>query len=79
MWAGNIADNAVYKLAQLSSKMGLRAKGVLVSAHDVRRSDKDRARAYNVEVFDWLPDLEGNLGRVFGLRKKMDERSDDVR
>lgn len=65
MRRGNIADNAVYKLAQLSSTMGLRTRGVLVSALDVRPVDKDRARAYGVEVFDWLPDLRGNLQRLF--------------
>ena len=78
MSVGNIADNAVYKLAQLSSKMGLRAKGILVSVHNVRRSDKDRARAYNVEVFDWLPDLESNLGRIFGLQRRNNGKSGDM-
>ena len=67
MQRANVADNAVYKLAQLSSKMGLKAKGILVSALGVRAADKDRARAYNVEVLDWLPEVESNLRRLFGL------------
>ena len=61
------ADMAVYKLAQLSAKMGLRAKGILVSALSVRSVDKERARAYNVDVIDWLPDLENNFRRIFGI------------
>ena len=69
MRRGNMADNAVYKLAQLSSAMGLRTRGVLVSALDVRPADKDRARAYNVEVFDWLPDLKSGLQRLFSIKQ----------
>ena len=60
-----VADAAVYKLAQLSSQMGLRAKGILVSASGVRAADRERARAYGVEVFDWLPDLKACLKRIF--------------
>ena len=67
MRGSNIADNAVYKLAQLSAQMGLRATGILVSALDVRRADKERAKAYNVKVFDWLPDLQTGLSRIFGV------------
>ena len=67
MRGANIADSAVYKLAQLTSKMGLKARGILVSALEVRTVDKDRAAAYNVEVLDWLPDLESNLKRIFGI------------
>jgi len=66
MRGAGVVDSAVYKLAQLSSKMGLKTRGILVSALGVRPVDKDRARAYNVEIFDWLPDLEGNLRRLFG-------------
>ena len=67
MRGANIADSAVYKLAQLTSKMGLRTKGVLVSALEVRTVDKDRAAVYNVEVIDWLPALESSLKRIFGI------------
>lgn len=66
MQKGNAADSAVYKLAQLSSQMGLKARGILISALGVRRSDRERARAYNVEVIDWLPDLKSGLARIFG-------------
>lgn len=61
------ADAAVYKLAQLSSKMGLRARGILVSAIGVRPVDKDRARSYGVTVIDWLPSLESELRRALGI------------
>jgi len=64
-----VADNAVYKLAQLSSQMGLRAKGILVSAFDVRQRDKDRAKAYHVDVFDSLPDLKSDLEKIFRLSR----------
>ena len=67
MQRANVADNAVYKLAQLSSRMGLKARGILVSALGVRAADRDRARAYNVEVLDWLPDIGPNFRRIFGL------------
>ena len=67
MQRANSTDNVVYKLAQLSARMGLRAKGILVSALDVRPVDKDRAKAYNVDVIDWLPDLESNFRRIFGI------------
>lgn len=63
---GNVADAAIYKLAQLSKNLGLRAKGVLVSARPVRPVDKERAKAYGVEVIDWLPDLERELKRIIG-------------
>ena len=66
MQRGNAADSAVYKLAQLSSQMGLKARGILISALGIRRSDRERARAYNVEVLDWLPDLKSGLARIFG-------------
>ena len=62
------ADAAVYKLAQLSSKMGLRARGILVSAIGVRPADKDRARDYGVTVIDWLPSLESELRLALGIR-----------
>lgn len=65
--AANVADQAVYKLAQVSKSMGLRTKGILVSARNVRPEDKDRARAYGVEVIDWLPNLESDLKRIMGL------------
>ena len=64
---GNIADNAVYKLSQLTKSMGLRTKGILVSARAVRPVDKERARAYGVEIIDWLPDLEPRLKNILGL------------
>lgn len=63
----NVADQAVYKLAQLSRNMGLRAKGILVSARTVRPEDRDRARTYGVEIIDWLPDLEHRLKGIMGL------------
>lgn len=64
---GNVADQAVYKLAQVTKRLGLRTKGVLVSARLLRPEDKDRARAYDVEVVDWLPDVESQLRRIIGL------------
>ncbi len=64
---GNVADHAVYKLAQVSKAMGLRTEGILVSARTVRPSDKERARAYGVEVIDWLPDLEARLKQILRL------------
>jgi hypothetical protein len=63
-----VADSAVYKLAQLSSKMGLKARGILVSALDVRSVDEERARAYNVDVIDWLPRIEEEFNRIFKKR-----------
>ncbi len=63
----NVADQAVYKLAQLSRNMGLRAKGILVSARNVRPKDKDRARTYGVEIIDWLPNLERRLKEIMRL------------
>lgn len=65
MRGATIADNAVYKLAQLSSVLGLRAKGILVSARNIRSTDKERAKVYGVEVLDRLPDLKGSLARIF--------------
>jgi hypothetical protein len=62
-----IADAAVYKLAQLSSKIGLRAKGILISALSVRSADKERARAYGVEIIDWLPSLENEFKRILRI------------
>ena len=62
-----VADDAIYKLAQLSSKMGLRAKGILVSALSVRQADKDRARTYGVEIMDWLPDLKAAFKRTLKI------------
>ncbi len=62
-----IADAAVYKLAQLSSKIGLRAKGILISALSVRSVDKERARAYGVEIIDFLPKLENELKRILRI------------
>jgi hypothetical protein len=59
-----VADSAVYKLSQLSSQMGIRVKGILVSALGVRSVDKDRARTYGVEVIDWLPDLKNRLSSI---------------
>ena len=64
---GNVADQAVYKLAQVTKRLGLRTKGILVSARLLRPEDKDRARAYDVEVIDWLPDVESQLRRIIGL------------
>ena len=64
---GNVADQAVYKLSQVAKNLGLRTKGILVSARSVRPVDKERARAYGVEVIDWLPDLKVQLGRIMGL------------
>ncbi len=61
------ADDAVYKLAQLSRGLGLRTKGILVSARVVRPEDKARAKEYGVEVIDWLPDVERELKRIMGL------------
>lgn len=63
----NVADNAVYKLAQLTSRIGLRTKGILVSARAVRPVDRDRARAYNVEIIDRLSDVESELRRIIGM------------
>ena len=59
-----VADSAVYKLSQLSSLMGIRVKGILVSALGIRSVDKDRARTYGVEVIDWLPDLKNRLSHI---------------
>lgn len=53
-----VADNAIYKLAVLSLRSGLRAKGILVSANEVRPADKERAKALGIQVFDNLTRLE---------------------
>lgn len=63
-------DGAVYKLAQLTKTMGLRAKGILVSAIGVQKEDRDRARAYNVEVLDDLTRLESELKRIMNITDK---------
>ena len=63
---GNVADAAVYKIAQISKNLGLRTRGILVSARPVRPVDKERAKAYGVDVIDWLPDLERELKRIIG-------------
>lgn len=65
--AGNVADQAVYKLSQVTKNLGLRTKGILVSARQVRPVDKDRARAYGVNVIDWLPDLKSHLSRILEM------------
>jgi hypothetical protein len=44
--------------------MGIRVKGILVSALGIRSVDKDRARTYGVEIIDWLPDLKNRLSRI---------------
>lgn len=64
---GNVADHAIYKLAQVSKSMGLKTLGVLVSARSIRSVDRERARAYGVEVIDWLPDLEPRLKQILRL------------
>lgn len=64
---GNVADQAVYKLSQVTKNLGLRAKGILVSARPVRPVDKDRARAYGVEIIDWLPNLKSQLNRILEM------------
>ena len=64
---GNVVDQAVYKLAQVTKQLGLRTKGILVSARTIRRADRDRARMYDVEVIDYLPDVESQLRRIIGL------------
>lgn len=63
-------DSAVYKLAQLTKTMGLRAKGILVSAIGVQKEDRDRARAYNVEVIDDLTRLKSELKRIMNITDK---------
>ena len=65
--SGNVADHAVYKLAQVSKSMGLRTEGILVSAQMVRSADKERARAYGVRVIDGLSGLEGRLKQILRL------------
>ena len=62
-----VADNAIYKLAILSLRSGLRAKGVLVSANEVRPADKERAKALGIKVFDNLTCLEDSF-RVLARR-----------
>lgn len=64
---GNVADQVVYKLAQVTKNLGIRTKGILISTRQVRLVDKDRARAYGVEIVDWLPDLKSRLNRIMGL------------
>ena len=64
---GNVADQTVYKLAQVTKNLGIRTKGILISARQVRSVDKDRARTYGVEIIDWLPDLKSHLKRILGL------------
>lgn len=61
----DVADNAVYKVAELSRKLGLRAQGILVSAREVRKEDKDRARNYGVRVFSDLTKLRQDFERIF--------------
>ncbi len=62
----DIGDSAVYKLAELSSELGLRATGILVSAREVRKEDKDRAKYRNVKVFSDLTTLKEDFAKVFG-------------
>lgn len=64
----NVADNAIYKLANIASKMGLRARGILVSARSVRKEDRERAKANRIDVIDRLPNLESDLRRIFGMQ-----------
>lgn len=64
---GNVADQTVYKLAQVTKNLGIRTKGILISARQVRPVDKYRAKAYGVEIIDWLPDLKSQLSRIMGL------------
>lgn len=52
MTRDGVVDAAVYKLAELTRRSGLRAKGILASARPVRDADKRRAKAYGIEVID---------------------------
>lgn len=61
-----VADDAIYKLAQVVRNGGLRAKGVLVSCRSVRSADKLRADAYGITVIDDLSRLEELLRVVMG-------------
>lgn len=61
----DVADAAVYKLAELSGSLGLRATGILVSAREVRKEDKDRAKYCNVRVFSDLTTLKQDFAKVF--------------
>lgn len=63
----NVADQAVYKLSQVTKNLGLRTTGILVSARQVRPVDKERARTYGVEIIDWLPVLKDRLCRIMAL------------
>ena len=68
MESPDVADNAVYKLAQLKQLGGgLRAKGLLVSYMPIRKTDRDRAHAYGVTVIDSMRDIDVRIKNVLGL------------
>jgi hypothetical protein len=65
MTRDGVVDAAVYKLAELARRSGLRAKGFLASARPVRDADKRRAAAYDIEVFDNPAMLDAQFRRLF--------------
>ncbi|MBR1837005.1 MAG: DUF1887 family protein [Kiritimatiellae bacterium] len=65
MTQDGVVDNAVYKLAELAHRSGLRAKGILASARPVRDADKRRANAYGIAVFDNPATLDAQFRRLF--------------
>ncbi len=63
-----VADDAVYKLADLSQHLGgLRVKSILVSCRPLRGEDRKRAKLLGVNVIDNLSILESELKRLLEL------------
>ena len=65
MTRDGVVDAAVYKLAELARRNGLRARGILASARPVRPADKRRAAAYGIEVLDKPATLDAQFRRLF--------------
>ncbi len=60
-----VADNAIYKVAELASRQGLRSTGVLVTPHAIRPEDRKRAEAFNVRVYDDFAKLREAFAKDF--------------
>ncbi len=63
-----VADDAIYKLAELTRFLGgARIKSILISYQTLRDPDKKRAKLLNVDIIDNLDDIEGQLKQKLAL------------
>ena len=61
------AEDAIYKLAQLSQQQGLRTKGIIISARGVRQVDKKRAKSFRLSLLDDLATVPNELAKILKI------------